>query len=263
MNIPDYISPIVAYRTWQWDAVGLKSLNCEPWIPGQCLAAACRRHGGWRAANGESSPLDGHEPPHDGCSCGVYAAKNFAHLRNIGYAEYGVHGEVYLWGSVVEHALGYRAQYAYPKSIVLPPDTIPFRMSAVESRLESLMAYGADISIPGMAGNIPLWSKESGCNPAGLDWLVEQRTKWYELRKQERTLKAGDRVAVLGKGIGIVESADNNEVGVRMWSRVYLLFSRKQIRWNRQNWRWESDGTGTFEQRMSCRMLSGACPGSA
>jgi len=165
VNIPDYISPIVAYRVWQWDAVGLKSLNNEPWLPEHCLAAACRGYGGWKAANGEAAPLDGHEPPHHDCSCGVYAAKNFAHLRNIGYADYGVHGEVYLWGTVVEHRLGYRAQYAYPKSLVLPAETIPFRMSAVKSRLETLMAYGADIFIPGKAGNIPLWSKASGLRP--------------------------------------------------------------------------------------------------
>jgi len=246
VNIPDYISSIVAYRVWQWDAVGLKSLNNKVWIPDHCLAAACGRYRVWEAANSEAAPLDGHEPPHHDCSCGVYAAKNFAHLRKIGYTDYGVHGEVYLWGRVVEHHFGYRAQYAYPKSLVLPPDTVPFRMSTVESRLRTLTAYGADIFIPGKTGNIPLWSKESGYNPAGLDRLVEQRKKWYELREQERRLKVGDRVAVLGKGIGMVESADNNEVGVRMWNRVYLLFSRKQIRWNRQNWRWEADATGTF-----------------
>ena len=262
MNIPDYISPIVGYRTWQWDAVGLKSLNNEPWIPGHCLAATCGGYTVWKAANGEAAPLGGHEPPHHDCTCGVYAAQSFAHLWNIGYADYRVHGEVYLWGRVIQHALGYRAQYGYPKSVVLPPDTIPFRMSTVEFRLGTLMAYGADIPIPGKAGNIPLWSRESGYNPAGLDRLVEKRKRWYSQGEQERTLKAGDRVAVLGKGIGMVESADNNEVGVRMWNRAYLLFSRKQIRWNRQNWRWESDGTGTFHQRMSCRVLSGARPGS-
>ena len=259
MNIPDYISPIVAYRVWQWDATGLKSLNNEPWIPGHCLAAACRGYGGWKAANGEAVPLDGHEPPHDGCSCGVYAAKNFAHLRNIGYAEYGVHGEVYLWGTVVEHVLGYRAQYAYPKSIVLPPDTIPFRMSTVESRLETLTAYGADIFILGKAGNIPLWSKESGCNPAGLDRLVEHRKQWYSQREQERTLKVGDRVAVLGKGIGIVESADSDDVHIRMWNKLTLRTPRRRIVWDRQNYRWESDGAETFA-RMSWPMLSADCP---
>jgi len=256
--VPDYISPIVAYRTWQWDAVGLKSLNNEPWIPEHCLAAACR-YRLWKTANGETALLDGHEPPHHDCRCGVYAAKNFAHLRKIGYADYGVRGEVYMWGRVVEHHFGYRAQYAYPKSLVLPLDTVPFRMSTVESRLKALAAYGADIFILSKAGNIPLWSKESGYNPAGLDRLVEQRKKWYELREQERRLKVGDRVAVLGKGIGMVESTDSDHVHVLMWNKLTLRMPRKQVVWSRQNWRWESDGAGTSHQRMSYRMPSVGC----
>ena len=254
MTIPDYISPIVAYRVWQWDAAGLKSLNNEPWIPEHCLAAACR-YRLWKTANGEAALLDGHEPPHHDCRCGVYAAKNFAHLRQIGYADYGVHGEVHLWGRVVEHHLGYRAQYAYPKSLVLPPDTVPFRMSTVESRLRALAAYGADIFILGKAGNIPLWSKESGYNPAGLDRLVEQRKKWYELREQERSLKSGDRVAVLGKGIGVVAHADDNYVRVRLWNKLTMWMRRKNVAWNQQNWRWEADATGTF-----ARGCHAACP---
>jgi hypothetical protein len=31
--IPDYISPIVGHRTWQWDNLGLKSLNDVRWFP--------------------------------------------------------------------------------------------------------------------------------------------------------------------------------------------------------------------------------------
>jgi hypothetical protein len=27
MRVPDYITPVVAYRLWQWGAAGLKSLN--------------------------------------------------------------------------------------------------------------------------------------------------------------------------------------------------------------------------------------------
>ena len=42
MSIPDYISPIVGYRVWKWDATGLKSLCGEPWHPSQSLAARCR-----------------------------------------------------------------------------------------------------------------------------------------------------------------------------------------------------------------------------
>jgi hypothetical protein len=42
MIIPDYISPIVGHRTWQWDDLGLKSLNGERWVPGQALEAVCK-----------------------------------------------------------------------------------------------------------------------------------------------------------------------------------------------------------------------------
>jgi hypothetical protein len=109
--IPDYISPIVAYRVWDWDATGLKSLNGERWFPGRALTAKC--------------PTTDHEPPADGCSCGVYSAKNHQHLQHIidCNVEYAVHGEVYLWGKVVEHKLGWRAQFAYPKSLV---PTVPY-----------------------------------------------------------------------------------------------------------------------------------------
>ncbi len=246
MTVPDYISPLVAYRVWQWDAIGLKSLNNEPWVPGETLKAKCR-----------AVAALAHEAPEDPCSCGIYAAKDFNHLRQIGYLGYGVHGEVYLWGTVVEHRLGWRAQFAYPKNLVLPPDTVPFKLSEAESRLEALAAYGADISILSKAGNIPLWAKASGYDPAGLDWLVEQRKKWYELRALGRVLKHGDRVAVLGRGIGVVASADSGSVEVLMWNKSILRLLWRQITWNRRNWRWEADGTGTFARSgvlaTSCR----------
>jgi hypothetical protein len=132
-DIPDYVSPIVGYRVWDWDATGLRSLNGEVWFPGRALTAKCLK--------------TDHEPPADGCSCGVYAGKNYQHLQDISLStafESCVHGEVYLWGKVVEHDLGYRAQFAYPKSLVLP---------SFESRLGTLPpgtleAYGADISLP-------------------------------------------------------------------------------------------------------------------
>lgn len=94
-DIPDYVSPIVGYRVWDWGATGLRSLNGEAWVPDRALTAKC--------------PTSDHVPPADGCSCGVYAAKNYQHLQNISLStafESCVHGEVYLWGKVVEHDLG-------------------------------------------------------------------------------------------------------------------------------------------------------------
>jgi preprotein translocase subunit YajC len=191
-----------------------------------------------------------HAAPSDGCRCGIYAAKNFQHLVDIGYAGYGVHGEVYLWGTVVEHRLGWRAQFAYPRTLVLPSDAIPFKMSQAESRLETLMAYGVDIAIAS-AAPIPLWSKRSGYDQAGLDLLIEKRKRWYSYQERERRLKDGDRVAVLGQGIGVVASADTNDVHVLMWNKVTLRLPRKRVVWSRQNWRWEGTATGSFTRKMS------------
>ena len=158
----------------------------------------------------------------------------------------------------LEHRLGWRAQYAYPKSIVLPSDTIPFRMSEVESRLETLIAYGAGISLAARRSGLDgkecstrLWSKESGLDMAGFDWLIEKRKRWYSYREQDRRLKAGDRVAVPGMGIGVVASADGSDVHVLMWNKVTLRIPRKRVGWSRQNWRWEGAATGSSTRKMS------------
>ena len=43
MKIPDYVSPIVAYRVWGWDGSGLASLSGESWPTGHALTAQCKR----------------------------------------------------------------------------------------------------------------------------------------------------------------------------------------------------------------------------
>lgn len=52
---------------------------------------------------------------------GVYAYKKPAFIE-VYYIPFRVQGEVWLWGDVVEHQDGYRAQYAYPKEIYGRPD---------------------------------------------------------------------------------------------------------------------------------------------
>ena len=54
---------------------------------------------------------DDHEPPHWECSCGLYAAKKPTDA--IG----NIIGTVAMWGRYVEHERGWRAEYAYPKSV--------------------------------------------------------------------------------------------------------------------------------------------------
>jgi len=178
-----------------------------------------------------------HEPPHSDCTCGVYAAKNI--LRQSGYEQYGIHGEVYLWGTVVEHKLGWRAQFAYPKSLFLPPDAIPFTLTEIDARLKTLIAFGTDIFIVGDHESIRFWKNGSGFDAAGLDYLIKARKEYYVRRQWERTLKKGDRVAILGRGIAVVERAGDKEIQVMLWNRLVLKIARKDIVPNQRNMRWE------------------------
>jgi hypothetical protein len=239
--IPDYIMPVIGYRVWRWNATGLRSLNGEPWLPGQPLAAGCRA-ATFKTISGLAKAVhDPHELPHPNCTCGVYAAKNREHLRQFGYERRGIHGEVYMWGTVVEHKLGWRAQFAYPKSLFLPPDAIPFRLSEMDTQLKTLMAFGADIFLLGDHESIPFWTDGSGFDAAGLDYLIKTRKDYYIRRQRERTLTKGDRVAVLGHGIGVVESIEGKEALVVLWKRLVLRIARKDIVLNQQYMRWECE----------------------
>jgi hypothetical protein len=79
----------------------------------------------------------------------------------MGYASFAIWGEVYLWGVVVEHELGWRAQYAYPKNLVVPFWMMPVDEKG-QSHLEALVAYGVDILIGDGEEQLPLWKKRSG-----------------------------------------------------------------------------------------------------
>jgi len=230
VSVPDYISPIVGWRVWRWDAAGLSSLNGKRWPPGQPLAAKC----------GAGNAHDAQEPPQTGCTCGVYAAKNREHLRNMGYHRYGICGEVHLWGTIVEHELGWRSQFAYPKTLFLPPDLIPSDTKEMEARLKTLAAYDIDIFMLGGGRRIPLCRKGSGFDAAGLDYLIGKRTEYYVRRQRDRTLMKGDRVAVLGRGIAVVEHADDTEVQALLRNRITLRIAKREIRWDQRNTRWET-----------------------
>ncbi|HXY48704.1 MAG TPA: hypothetical protein VEI01_04570 [Terriglobales bacterium] len=163
-GVPDYVVPIVAYRAWQLDGSHLRSLNGESWYPGQPLTARCRL-----------TFLNRHQPPDKRCHCGIYAAKSLAQLRAIGYANFRIYGEVYLWGTVVEHQLGWRAQFAYPKSIIVPLQIIPTGTREAQSFLQALLVYGVDTFIDDGKRQI-LWAKGTGYDSAGLDCMRKGAT---------------------------------------------------------------------------------------
>jgi hypothetical protein len=236
MTVPDYISPVVGYRVWRWDATGLKSLNGEPWLPDRPLAAECQA-----AARGTrvKDVHGAHELPHPSCTCGVYAAKTLEHLRQFGYQERGIHGEVYLWGTVVEHKLGWRAQFAYPKSLFLPLHLVPFTLAELDARLNTLTVFGTDIFVLRDNEGVRLWKNGSGYDAEGLDYIIQMCKKHYLRQRQERMLKKGDRVALLERGIAVVERVDEKEAVVILGNRLVSKIPRKDIVLSQRNLRWE------------------------
>src|ERR1039458_4579122 len=138
-------------------------------------------------------------------------------------------------GERVEHELGWRAQFAYPKSLFLPPDLIPSDTKEMESRLEALAAYSTDIFIVGGGQSIPLCRRGAGFDAAGLDYLIGKRTQYYARRQRDRTLMRGDRVAVPGRGIAVVEYADDTEVHAVLWNTDMVRIGRREIVWDERH----------------------------
>jgi hypothetical protein len=134
--VSDYVAPIVGYRFWVWDKeIGpqLRSMQGgQPWIPRQRLQAYCVQ------ADRETWSYiisHHHEAPDEHCSCGIYAVKSLNSPLDLRKAH--IYGEVYLWGKIIEHRYGYRAQFAYPKSFVL--------QKGILGCLSHLVDYGVEI----------------------------------------------------------------------------------------------------------------------
>jgi preprotein translocase subunit YajC len=69
--------------------------------------------------------------------------------------------------------------------------------------------------------------------------VINARKEHYLRRLEERTLKKDDRVAVLGRGIAVVDQVDDREVVAVLGNRTALTIARKDIVLNQQNRRWE------------------------
>jgi hypothetical protein len=110
----------------------------------------------------------------------------------------------------------------------------------MECRLGALAAYGTDIFIVGHGQSIPLCRKGSGFDAAGLDYLIGKPTRYYARRQRDRTLMRGDRVAILGRGIAVVEHVDSKWIRAAVLGKIALRIARKEIVWDECNMRWET-----------------------
>ena len=109
-EIPTFVEAVTAWRGWSLIEVHgelrLSSLTRpEVWTPRVPHAASCAK---------------GRMPtPQRRCRCGVYAAVSPEALAGLHALPGGVVGEVSLWGRVIEHGRGFRAQVGYPARLGL------------------------------------------------------------------------------------------------------------------------------------------------
>lgn len=162
MLIPDYFEPIVGWRGWNVDAEGglRGAARSELWVPGQPAVAVCANAGNKYQYGYNPQTKPNHLEvgvPQQACTCGFYAYKSLeTELKQLLDSmdmewDYGsrrlvpkprVHatyiqqtlGQVNLWGRVIVHQRGYRAQYAYPKAIIVSE-------SVGEQRIENIRKY--------------------------------------------------------------------------------------------------------------------------
>jgi hypothetical protein len=103
--------PVRAWRIWRVGAGGIleSPIYGDEWRPRDAFDAECA----------------GHRSPQGDCGCGVYAVAT--RERALEWAEWArsalpyriVIGQVQLWGRVLPHSAGYRAERAYPYELEL------------------------------------------------------------------------------------------------------------------------------------------------
>ena len=232
---PDFMEPLCAYRAWEFRDGRLLSLNGVEWKPGEAMVAKCKFF--------ECS----HTPPSPRCTCGIYAGKNLEHLVEINYAQMGIHGEVDLWGKVMECDLGYRAQYAYPKYFVVPPWLLN-DLSKAEFQIALLSQFNVDIYVAAEQHvsrdmkKILLRAKgESIFDPAGVCQLTKNVQSAYEAMKRmkNREPKVGERLFVTGKGIGPIIEVTKDEIVALLFNTTICTMLRSEVKWSPENFRFE------------------------
>lgn len=135
------VNPFRNLLGWRLHAVGISS---RP-VWQERMEAACLRgdfspnpYTTYYSGNYTTSSHVPHAAPFAGCSCGLWGLKREEDLipAMARYASAGMtfaYGRVLLWGKVIEHANGYRAQHAKPVSLTL--------IDATEEQEADLAAY--------------------------------------------------------------------------------------------------------------------------
>ncbi|MDE2102380.1 MAG: hypothetical protein KGL39_34355 [Patescibacteria group bacterium] len=116
---------IIAYRGWdiREDGVLAPVTRNMPWPARMATQARCDVIGTNRGHTAGPAP---------GCYCGYYAFKTEDALEQVIGTK--VIGRVKIWGRVIPHDLGYRAEYAYPQLLFTHPRSDNELIKAVADR---------------------------------------------------------------------------------------------------------------------------------
>lgn len=115
--------PILGWRAWRLHRTeaGLRIVPTTPrsvWEPRVAIHATCSGAHTREYLVYNPELVAQHRSPMPGCTCGIHAIKDPARLSRAGRTA-AVVGRVAMWGRVIEHSKGYRAELAYPSRLRL------------------------------------------------------------------------------------------------------------------------------------------------
>lgn len=129
LGVPDAAQALTGWRLWYAVEVPLL-LPAEVFTVGH---AGVYRLAGMRGTAEDWPPLEAafarcvkHKSPHrdspgEGCRCGFHAIRSLPQfVASFSPAPGVLMGEVWLWGKIIVCERGYKAQFAYPKRLIIP-----------------------------------------------------------------------------------------------------------------------------------------------